>query len=167
MVEKVSGVCIPPSAPLYQLNSNSSAKWRAHKLNSTEPKMQYIWAHACSYKEGWTIMVGEVFLYLQVSACWVTEPFPDNQKKSKTLVTLMGKIINSIKIMAEILSLCKQPQTRTQLMSKTSLSWKMLQAYLSQLQSRQLLEVHHSSTRYATTPAGLKFSERFAEVLEL
>ena len=69
--------------------------------------------------------------------------------------------------MAEILSLCRQPQTKTQLMSKTSLSLKMLQAHLSQLQSRQLLEVHHSSTKYATTPEGLKFSERFAEVLEL
>jgi predicted transcriptional regulator len=75
--------------------------------------------------------------------------------------------MKSIQIMADILSLCRQPQTKTQLMSKTSLSSRMLHVYLSQLQSKRLLEVHHSSTKYATTPEGFEFSERYAEVLEL
>jgi predicted transcriptional regulator len=75
--------------------------------------------------------------------------------------------MRSIQVMADILSLCKQPQTERQLIGKTSLSRGMLQAYLSQLQSKRLLEVHHSSTKYATTAEGFRFSERYAEVLEL
>jgi predicted transcriptional regulator len=69
--------------------------------------------------------------------------------------------------MADILSLCKQPQTERQLIGKTSLSRNVLRVYLSQLQSKRLLEVHHSTTKYATTSEGFRFSERYAEVLEL
>jgi len=43
----------------------------------------------------------------------------------------------------------------------------MLQKYLSQLQSRGLLEVHHSVTKYATTKKGLKFVEKWRELVEL
>ena len=75
--------------------------------------------------------------------------------------------MRSVQVMADILSLCKRPQTERQLMGKTSLSRRMLQVYLSQLQSKRLLEVHHSTTKYATTPEGFRFSERYAEVLEL
>ena len=96
----------------------------------------------------------------------VTRPFPIINEDGG-LVTLVGITMRSIQVMAEILSLCKQPQTETQLLSKTSLSRRMLQLHLSQLQSKRLLEVHHSTTKYATTPEGFKFSERFAEVLEL
>ena len=69
--------------------------------------------------------------------------------------------------MADILSLCRQPQTERQLNGKTGLSRSMLQVYLSELQAKRLLEVHHSSTKYATTSEGFRFSERYAEVLEL
>jgi predicted transcriptional regulator len=75
--------------------------------------------------------------------------------------------MRSIHVMADILSLCKQPQTERQLMSKTSLSRRMLHVYLSELQSKRLLEVHHSSTKYASTPEGFRFSEKYAEILEL
>jgi len=75
--------------------------------------------------------------------------------------------MRSVQVMADILSLCKQPQTERQLMGKTSLSRRTLQVYLSQLQSKRLLEVHHSSTKYATTREGFRFSERYAEVLGL
>ena len=69
--------------------------------------------------------------------------------------------------MAEILSLCKQPQTKTRVMYRTNLSWKMLQKYLSELQSWELLvEVHHSFTKYATTRKGLKFVEKWGELAE-
>jgi predicted transcriptional regulator len=78
----------------------------------------------------------------------------------------MKKRIN-LEIMAEILSLCKQPQTKTRVMYQTNLSWLMLQKYLSQLQSRGLLEVHHSLTKYATTQKGLKFVEKWRELVEL
>ncbi len=74
---------------------------------------------------------------------------------------------NSLEIMAEILVLCKQPQTKTRVMYRTNLSWRMLQKYLSQLQSRGLLEVHHSQTKYTTTKKGLKFVEKWRELAEL
>lgn len=82
------------------------------------------------------------------------------------VVMLMAKRINP-EIMAEILSLCKQPQLKTKVMYKTNLSWQMLQKYLSQLQSQGLLEVHHSLTKYATTEKGLKFVEKWRELVEL
>jgi predicted transcriptional regulator len=74
---------------------------------------------------------------------------------------------NSLEIMTQILVLCKQPQTKTRVMYRTNLSWRMLQKYLSQLQSRGLLEVHHSLPKYATTQKGLKFVEKWRELVEL
>ena len=73
----------------------------------------------------------------------------------------------NLEITAEILSFCKQPRTKTHVMYNTNLSWQMLQKYLSQLQTRGLLEVHHSQTKYATTQKGLKFVEKWKELLEL
>jgi len=74
---------------------------------------------------------------------------------------------NHLEIMAEILSLCKKPQTKTRVMYGTNLSYKMLQKYLSQLQSRGHLEVHHSLPKYVTTRKGLKFLEKWAELIDL
>jgi predicted transcriptional regulator len=79
---------------------------------------------------------------------------------------LMAKRIG-LEIMAEILILCKQPQTKTRVMYRTNLSWRMLQKYLSQLQSRELLEIHHSLTKYTTTRKGLKFVEKWRELVDL
>ena len=70
-------------------------------------------------------------------------------------------------IMAEILSLCRTPQCKTKIMYKTCLSWEMLQRYLPQLESQGLLEVHHSEIRYATTPKGLRFVEKWRELEEI
>jgi predicted transcriptional regulator len=78
----------------------------------------------------------------------------------------MMKRSNS-EITAEILSLCMKPQTKTQVMYKTNLSWAMLQRYLSQLLSRGFLEIHHSHIKYATTPKGLKFIDKWTELLEI
>jgi len=74
---------------------------------------------------------------------------------------------NSLEITAEILNLCEQPQTKTRVMYRTNLSWRMLQKYLSQLQSRGLLEVHHSPTKYVTTRKGLKFVKKWRDLKEL
>jgi predicted transcriptional regulator len=70
-------------------------------------------------------------------------------------------------ITAEILSLCKQPQKKTQVMYKTNLSWEMSQRYLSQLLSKGFLEIHHSHIRYATTPKGLRFLDKWRELMQL
>ena len=78
----------------------------------------------------------------------------------------MAKRTN-LEITAEILSFCKEPQTKTHVMYNTNLSWQMTQKYLSQLQSRELLQVHHSQTKYATTQKGLKFVKKWRELKEL
>jgi predicted transcriptional regulator len=73
-----------------------------------------------------------------------------------------------IGIMAEILSLCKQPRVKTKVMYGTNLSWRMLQKYLFELQSNGLLgEVHRSPTKYVTTEKGAKFVEKWVNLLEL
>jgi predicted transcriptional regulator len=78
----------------------------------------------------------------------------------------MGKR-DRIEIIAEILGLCSKPKTKTHVMYGTNLSWKMLQHYLSELQSRGLLEVHDESTRYITSQRGLEFLEKWREIKEL
>jgi predicted transcriptional regulator len=72
-----------------------------------------------------------------------------------------------VEIIAEILGLCSEPKTKTHVMYGTNLSWKMLQYYLSELQSRGLLEVHNKSTRYITTKRGLDFVKKWKELKEL
>ncbi len=70
-------------------------------------------------------------------------------------------------IIAEILNLCKHPQKKTHVIYKTNLSWEMSQRYLSQLVSWGFLEIHNSHIRYATTPKGLRFLEKWRELLEI
>jgi len=74
---------------------------------------------------------------------------------------------NGFEIMAEILNFCEKPQNKTKVMYRTNLSWRMLQKYLSQLQSLEFLEVHHSSVKYVTTQKGLEFVEKWRELAEL
>jgi predicted transcriptional regulator len=69
-----------------------------------------------------------------------------------------------IEIMAEILSLCLNPQIKTQVMYGINLSWKMLQHYLSELQSLKLLEVDKKSTTYITTLKGKEFVKKWEEL---
>lgn len=72
-----------------------------------------------------------------------------------------------LEIMAEMLSSCKQPRLKTQVMYGTNLSWKLLQKYLSILQLRGFLRVHHSPIKYVTTQKGLDFLEVWRELKEL
>ena len=78
----------------------------------------------------------------------------------------MAKRTN-LEITAEILSFCRKPRIKTRVMYNTNLSWQMLQKYLSQLRSLGLLEVHHSVTKYATTRKGVKFVEKWRELVVL
>ncbi len=88
-------------------------------------------------------------------------------KKGETLVEIIMTKRTNLEITAEILSFCKQPQTKTRVMYNTNLSWQMLQKYLYQLQSRGFLEIHHSVTKYTTTQKGLKFVKKWRELKEL
>jgi predicted transcriptional regulator len=70
---------------------------------------------------------------------------------------------NETEIMAEILSLCRHPQKKTRIMYQTNLSWKIAKEYLETLLSKELLQVHHSEIRYATTQKGLDFLEKWEQ----
>jgi len=76
-------------------------------------------------------------------------------------------IRSSPQITAEILSLCKQPQSKTRVMYKTNLSWECCQKYLIQLQSHGFLEMPNRQTKYATTHKGLEFIEKWKELTQL
>jgi predicted transcriptional regulator len=79
----------------------------------------------------------------------------------------MGSKRDSVEIIADILGLCSTPKTKTHVMYGTNLSWKMLQNYLSELQSRKLLENQSKSKTYVTTKRGLEFVEKWRELKEL
>ena len=81
-------------------------------------------------------------------------------------VIAMGKR-DRLEIIAAILDLCLKPRTKTRIMYGTNLSWKMLQQYLSQMQSQGLLEVKNDSTKYVTTTRGYDFLEKWKELQEL
>jgi len=66
--------------------------------------------------------------------------------------------------MADILELCRKPQTKTRIMYNTNLSYKTLQSCLSELEALNLLEEHHSVTRFATTEKGLNFLAKWSEL---
>jgi predicted transcriptional regulator len=83
------------------------------------------------------------------------------------LVMAMGSKRDRVEIIADILGLCSEPKTKTHVMYGTNLSWKMLQHYLSELQSRKLLEKQSKSKRYVTTKRGLDFVKKWRELKEL
>jgi predicted transcriptional regulator len=73
----------------------------------------------------------------------------------------------SYEIIAEILSLCEEPQTKTRIMYLTNLSHRSLEEYLARLQSLNLLELHHSIPRYVTTEKGRRFLQKWSELVGL
>ena len=79
----------------------------------------------------------------------------------------MGSKRDRVEIMAEILDLCTEPQTKTHVMYGTNLSWKMLQQYIGHMQSRELLEIENDSTKYITSDRGKEFLLRWRELKEL
>jgi predicted transcriptional regulator len=70
-------------------------------------------------------------------------------------------------IMAEMLSLCVEPQGKTRVIYRTNLSWSDASHYLSVLMSLGMLEVHHSCPKFVTTTKGLAFIERWSLLAEL
>jgi predicted transcriptional regulator len=74
---------------------------------------------------------------------------------------------DSLEIIAQILSLCREPRVKTQVMYGANLSWRMMGKYLSLLRSTELLEIHHSPTKYLTTQKGREFLKRWKELTKL
>ncbi len=69
--------------------------------------------------------------------------------------------------MAEMLSLCREPQFKTHVMYETNLSWEMLQKYLSHLELLGFLEIQQKPGKYVTTQKGLQFVSRWKDVIDL
>jgi len=72
-----------------------------------------------------------------------------------------------LQIFAEILNFCQEPQVKTRVMYKTNISYKGLQKYLHQLLGFELLKVHHSVERYATTEKGHEFLNKWKALHKL
>ena len=72
-----------------------------------------------------------------------------------------------VQIMAEMLGLCREPQSKTHVMYETNLSWEMLQKYLSHLESLGFLEIQQKPRKYVTTQKGLQFVSRWKDVIDL
>ena len=72
-----------------------------------------------------------------------------------------------VQIMAEILDLCRKPQSKTYVMHKVNLSWVLLQKYLPYLQSQSFLEIQQKSGKLVTTKEGLQFVSRWKDMIDL
>jgi predicted transcriptional regulator len=89
---------------------------------------------------------------------------PDKVVICSTVLETMKR--DRVEIMAEILCLCLKPQTKTQVMYGTNLSWRMLQHYLSQLKKLDLLEINEKSAKYLTTQRGKEFVKKWKKLQE-
>jgi predicted transcriptional regulator len=70
-------------------------------------------------------------------------------------------------VVAGILMLCQQPQNKTKIMYTANLSWKAAGKYLSDLQARGLLQIHHSPIKYVSAERGRQFIERWKHLRAL
>ena len=66
---------------------------------------------------------------------------------------------NHLQVLYDILELCKMPQAKTYVLRNTNTSFKLLERYLLQLQTSNLLELQPETKRYITTKEGQKFIE--------
>jgi predicted transcriptional regulator len=75
-----------------------------------------------------------------------------------------------IQIIAEILGMCKTPQTQTCIRRQTSISYEVLQSCIVQLLMREwLLQVgaEDGQNRLALTDKGMVFLDKWAELQQL
>lgn len=72
-----------------------------------------------------------------------------------------------LEIIAEILRFCRTPQLKTRVMYHSNLSWKLAEEYLSALESKGLLQIHHSPIKYVTTQKGLGFVGKWSQLTAL
>lgn len=75
-----------------------------------------------------------------------------------------------IQIIAEILGLCKTPQTQTCIRRQTSISYEVLQSCIIQLQMRQwlaLVDAQDGQRKLEITEKGTVFLDKWAELQQL
>lgn len=67
-------------------------------------------------------------------------------------------------VMAEILSSCRKPRSKTKIMHRTNMSWKTVGKYLTKLQLAGLLKIHNSPIKYSVTAKGLTFLDKWVSL---
>lgn len=71
---------------------------------------------------------------------------------------------NHLQVLYDILELCKMPQAKTYILRNTNTSFKLLESYLLQLQTSDLLELQPKTKKYLTTKEGQKFIEAWIKL---
>ena len=71
---------------------------------------------------------------------------------------------DNLLILQEILDVCREPQTRIQLMCKIGVTIKKLQFCLRQLLKQNMVRFHHRKRTYVTTGDGLRYLQFCAEI---
>jgi predicted transcriptional regulator len=64
---------------------------------------------------------------------------------------------NHFQVLSDILEFCKLPQAKTCILRNSNTSFKLLELYLLQLQSSNLLELQPKTKKYLTTAEGQRF----------
>ncbi len=73
----------------------------------------------------------------------------------------------SLEIVAEVLDICREPQTQTRIMYATNLSFSGVRKYLEALRTKGFLEFGQSEARYSTTIAGAQFLRKWRELSDM
>ena len=71
---------------------------------------------------------------------------------------------NHLQVLYDILELCKMPQAKTNILHNTNTNFKLLESYLLQLQTSDLLELQPKTKKYLTTKEGQKFIEAWIKL---
>jgi predicted transcriptional regulator len=66
---------------------------------------------------------------------------------------------NHLQVLAEILYVCRNPQTRIQIMCLTGLSLRHLEFCLKYLLKQNMVKLHHREKTYVTTDEGLRIRQ--------
>ena len=73
----------------------------------------------------------------------------------------MGNYRGRLDIIADILGVASRNAKKTQIMYQANLSYKVLQRYLAEVSSAQLISFEDSNQRYALTEKGRTFLEAY------
>ncbi len=69
-----------------------------------------------------------------------------------------------LQILIDILEYCKTPNPKTQILHNANTNFKLLETYLLQLNSAELIEKTPTTNRYTTTKKGLKFIKNWKKL---
>ncbi len=72
--------------------------------------------------------------------------------------------LSYLQFLVEILDVCREPQTRSQLISLTGISLKRLHYHLKHLVKQNLIKFHHRKRTYVTTEKGLRFLQMYKKL---